>query len=440
MKVSKYNILTEINGDAPVYVYNTLTNDIKKICGHCVKEHYAILSDAGRQVIDDEFIDAYRGFLVENSEDEDVIISRQINSEFGKEKELYLTIVPTNECNFRCVYCYQRDESPKSMSDVTQQEIIRHVSQVIDQYSGLMIGWFGGEPTLCDKIVTRLSKAFSAICLLKHKYYMAGMTTNGYLLNLDCVKRWYRLGIKSYQITIDGPEQIHNQQRIRKNGEGTFRQIVQNLISIRDGFAEKDFGILIRTNITALLEEHFEQYVDLLYHLFGNDSRFHFHFTKAYDWGGERIDSFRDNLLHSSNLSSYIKIAFNKGLNIDKNLNNIKALGSVCYAARKGQYVINYDGILSKCTLGIYDEANHIGKLSSKGNVFFDQRKVDLFTQVHLEEKCKECRYLPLCMGCACPYKNYRDNKTVCPNLFDILKDLLPILYERNLAYDLQKK
>lgn len=114
-------------------------------------------------------------------------------------------------------------------------------------------------------------------------------------------------------------------------------------------------------------------------------------------------------------------------------------MGSVCYAARKGQYVINYDGILSKCTLGIYDEANHIGKLSSKGNVF-DQRKVDLFTQVHLEEKCKECRYLPLCMGCACPYKNYRDNKTVCPNLFDILKDLLPILYERNLAYDLQKK
>ena len=65
MKVSKYNILTEINGDAPVYVYNTLTNDIKKICGHCVKEHYAILSDAGRQVIDDEFIDAYRGFLVQ---------------------------------------------------------------------------------------------------------------------------------------------------------------------------------------------------------------------------------------------------------------------------------------------------------------------------------------------------------------------------------------
>lgn len=440
MRVSKYNILTEINGDAPVYVYNTLNNAIKKICDHCVKEHYDILSDAGREVISEEFIDTYREFLVENSEDEDILISKQISSDFGKEKELYLTIVPTNECNFRCVYCYQHDESPKIMSDETQQEIIRHVSQVIDQYSGLMIGWFGGEPTLCDKVVTKLSKAFSAICLLKHKYYLAGMTTNGYLLNLDRVRQWYKFGIKSYQITIDGPEQIHDQQRMRKNGAGTFQQIIQNLISIRDGFHEKDFDILIRTNITALLAEHFEEYVDLLYRLFGNDPRFHFHFMMACDWGGDRIENFRDNLLGSNNISAYIKTAFDKGLNIDKNLEDIKALGGVCYAARKGQYVINYDGVLSKCTLGIYDDANHIGNLSGKGSAFFDQRKVDLFTQVHLQEKCKECRYLPLCMGSACPYKNYRDNEIVCPDSINILKDLLPILYERNLTYDLQKK
>ncbi|MCM1118377.1 MAG: hypothetical protein NC543_03360 [bacterium] len=74
MRVSKYNILTEIKEDALAYVYNTLNNAIKKICDHCAKEHYNILSDAGREVINEEFIDTYKEFLAENSEDEDILI------------------------------------------------------------------------------------------------------------------------------------------------------------------------------------------------------------------------------------------------------------------------------------------------------------------------------------------------------------------------------
>jgi uncharacterized protein len=53
------------------------------------------------------------------------------------------------------------------------------------------------------------------------------------------------LGIRVLQITIDGPQKIHDQRRILKNkASGTFEKIVENILH-----APAELQIMLRVNV-----------------------------------------------------------------------------------------------------------------------------------------------------------------------------------------------
>lgn len=54
--------------------------------------------------------------------------------------------------------------------------------------------------------------------------------TNGYGLTKEISDELVQMQIKTAQVTIDGPEEIHNRTRFLKNGEGTYRRIINNLL------------------------------------------------------------------------------------------------------------------------------------------------------------------------------------------------------------------
>ncbi|MHC5676379.1 hypothetical protein [Nostoc sp.] len=60
------------------------------------------------------------------------------------------------------------------------------------------------------------------------------MTTNGYLLDLNTASALVNVGVTKYQISLDGPREIHEQSRIRADGKSTFERIWTNLLAIRD--------------------------------------------------------------------------------------------------------------------------------------------------------------------------------------------------------------
>ena len=78
--------------------------------------------------------------------------------------------------------------------------------------------------------------------------YVADMTTNGYLLDSIKAERLGFLGIRHFQISLDGPEPLHDRTRLRADGKGTFSKIWDNLLGIRDGTAP--VNILIRVHLT----------------------------------------------------------------------------------------------------------------------------------------------------------------------------------------------
>jgi MoaA/NifB/PqqE/SkfB family radical SAM enzyme len=108
-------------------------------------------------------------------------------------------IVPMRFCNLSCAYCNEYDKVSKP---VDLEEMYRRID-ALGRLGTAMIGISGGEPLThpdLDDIIRRM-RATGAI---------AGMITNGYLLNQERIERLNRAGLDHMQISIDNviPDEI----------------------------------------------------------------------------------------------------------------------------------------------------------------------------------------------------------------------------------------
>lgn len=92
----------------------------------------------------------------------------------------------------------------------------------IHKYNGLILNWFGGEPTEAMDVIENLSVKLIDVCKKNKKAYNAGITTNGYNLTYEIFKKLKKLHVTEYQVTIDGLASIHNAQRVMADGAPTF--------------------------------------------------------------------------------------------------------------------------------------------------------------------------------------------------------------------------
>src|SRR5438034_6298987 len=123
---------------------------------------------------------------------------------------LNLIIFPTEQCNFRCTYCYEDFEIGR-MSPTVVEGVKRLVTRRADGLERLQISWFGGEPLAAKAIVVDLSDFFTQLAK-DHTgmYYDAIMTTNGYALSLELATQLRELGLRGYQVSLDGYGHQHD--------------------------------------------------------------------------------------------------------------------------------------------------------------------------------------------------------------------------------------
>jgi uncharacterized protein len=139
-------------------------------------------------------------------------------------------------CNLDCEYCYyleKKDLYPETKSFRMSEEVLDDFTRqyIYGQPANtpeVNFVWQGGEPTLMG--VSFFRKAFS----LQKKYARPGMNitnsfqTNGTLLNDD----WAEL-FRDYDvlvgISIDGPEEIHDEFRPDKEGYSSFFEVMNGL-------------------------------------------------------------------------------------------------------------------------------------------------------------------------------------------------------------------
>src|SRR6201998_746558 len=104
-------------------------------------------------------------------------------------------IVPARFCNLSCAYCNEYD---KVSEPVPLDEMLRRIAH-LGRLGTAMIGISGGEPqphTNLDDIIVRRRRTGA----------IAGMITNGYLLNVERIERLNRTGLDHMQISIDNLE------------------------------------------------------------------------------------------------------------------------------------------------------------------------------------------------------------------------------------------
>ena len=122
--------------------------------------------------------------IVDENEDELATLNSRFFY-FEHSSELYIMLIVTRRCNFRCAYCYEdyinSDMHPEVFKNV-RRFIIDQINK--NHYKNIYVSFFGGEPTLMAEEINGFMEE-----LLKENadlpspaYIRAIITTNGYLL------------------------------------------------------------------------------------------------------------------------------------------------------------------------------------------------------------------------------------------------------------------
>jgi uncharacterized protein len=236
----------------------------------------------------------------------------------------------------------------------------------VPELDKLYVSWFGGEPLLAKNIVMDISRHIKELAESRPNLtYHAGMTTNGYELTRSRFSELTALGIMNFQITLDGPREIHDKFRVKVNGKGTYDRIWENLLAMRD--STEKFRVTLRLHIEPSRIPHMASLLDDVRREILPDKRFAFHFMPIRSLGGK----------NDHTITPFTGKEEQKCIKLLKqtlygNYRPVKEPPYVCYASRPNSLMIYPNGDIGKCTVDLYNPRNRIGLLNRDGTVKID--------------------------------------------------------------------
>lgn len=435
-KPSKFNFFNHSYHDNDLLLYNSLMGQASLSYVHEGKAIAWIEKLLQKDKITEHEVEnipqlVKKGFLVPYGEDEQIKLEYQILKS-RTAPTLILTLLPTEQCNFRCGYCYE-DHKKGAMSQELQNSIVTYVRKNIHKYAALQINWFGGEPLEALEVVEGLSNRLIKICNTAKRNYFSFMTTNGYKLDSKMLHELLKLRIYTYQVTLDGLKDTHDKLRILENGEGTYDRILANLLDIKQNVKEAYFNIAIRTNFSKSSMDQLEQYVEEYSGLFENDKRFKFFPRFMGKWNEAFDDKLEQDLITDREIFEFHKklSQFHKSLNLDTYMSYLSN-DSLCEASYMNSYVIGSDGIIYKCTANFDMEENKIGRVNQNGEFEINEVKHAKWICHDMPEECKQCFFSGNCQGRSCPRQKVLGRSHGCSYEKTYLNHILDMINRKN--------
>lgn len=282
-----------------------------------------------------------------------------------------LILMPTEQCCFRCSYCYE-DFSLGKMPREVRNGIVNLLKSRADHLDYLTISWFGGEPLMAKEVIYDLSSQIVELSKQKAINYSASMTTNAYLLDTECFAKLIHLGVNFFQITLDGPKAIHDLTRKRVDGKGTFDSIMHNLKAIKQ--TPYPFTISLRLHYKPDTWMYIFPLLDELKRELLDDPRFTVVFHAIGKWGGANDKSYEvfDDKLDQTTIEKKLLTHL---LGEHKSEEAVNEAGYICYAAKANHIVIRANGNLAKCTVALSHPNNDVGHLNPDGTLAIYQER-----------------------------------------------------------------
>ncbi len=300
--------------------------------------------------------------------EEDVLSDARLGA--LSDNNLHLILFPTEKCNFRCLYCYE-DFVSGGMPQEVKDGVNALIAARTPNLRALSISWFGGEPLLAYPTILAIQAKAHSLAKAFDVSFHGTVTTNGYMLTPARHEELSSLGVRLFQISLDGEQEYHDSTRVLASGKGTFQKIWSNLCAIRDqstGFAT----CLIRLHLTRKNLNSLQQLIDLISREFCKDGRFKILIRPIDDYGGTgsaNASSLLDALgrYNASQLLTFVPEDMRFSQSIEAT--------NICYAGRSNSWIIRANGRVGKCTVALTDERNTIGSINSNGELCIDEEK-----------------------------------------------------------------
>lgn len=414
-KISNYLIIVDKSKEEnPFYlIYSTKTGGFCSINKELIEDSKKLISNPNdtSNILFNEFYKAK--FIVEMNIDESSEVVNFHNKYINDNRILNLTIIPTENCNFSCPYCFIFEKRNYRMNGEIYNSIIKFVDNNSNEKTKLKICLFGGEPTLEKNNILNFMKKLNILTKSKHfESIEVSMVTNGYLLDKKSFLEYYNVGICDYQITLDGYGKTHDNTRYLTNMKGTFNKIWQNLLDIKSLDKKLNFNIVIRNNFLKSNLNDSKKLLENFIEFFGDDDRFSIYFRPVYYFSQKEntickveneIFEYEEGLNFQKELEIlYKNLLVNKLDNRKINFFNLILPTPIpvwCTTQLKNFFVISANGDIFKCDTYIGEEDKSVGKLTKEGIIKFNNNIEKWNFNIEINEKCVLCKMLPICQG-----------------------------------------
>lgn len=145
----------------------------------------------------------------------------------------HLLIESNSSCNLGCKYCYA-GKKKKTSSDKMDLETLENITKkFLKSRRVVEFLWHGAEP-----LNTKLG-FYKKAMELQEKYKTPkneinnSMQSNGTLINEE-VAEFLKKHELCPGISLDGPKRIHNKTRIHKNGNGSFKDVMKGIKTLKN--------------------------------------------------------------------------------------------------------------------------------------------------------------------------------------------------------------
>lgn len=155
--------------------------------------------------------------------------------EFNKDllKAIYISLHASSKCNMNCKYCFMQQRPDVN---ITIDEAKRFIDFIIYKFPNadkFIVNPTGsGEPLLRMNFMIDLAKYCHDKSNEILKEVLPMFVTNGMLLTPENVKHLQSAGF-IFGISIDEYEEIHDQNRLNKRNQGTYKEIINNVKHIK---------------------------------------------------------------------------------------------------------------------------------------------------------------------------------------------------------------
>ncbi len=340
------------------------------------------------------------GFLTEA--DEIRMLRDRCSARVHEEKSdsVALTVCPTMDCNFACPYCVETGQKRSGrMTPETVYYLKRFYDRLLEESQARFatVDWYGGEPTLAVDIIEDLSTHFLRTAHLLGVEYASSITTNGYLLDENAVKRLDRAGIFGYRITVDGTAETHDSVRMLTGGQGTYRRIMENIRRM----CESGHTIEVRCNVSRRNASSVAALNDEITRL-REETGASIHLRCA------RMMVYRDvpQEMKQDAMTEAEFSDFWSGIYSFYDGSDMLPLNVPCRACLKYSYCIDECGDIFKCNSFLGKKEHSLGNVSALPRAEeLAQGSDSVFIREHAfptAKECLTCKMLPICLG-SCP-------------------------------------